>query len=90
MVAATRRLSLLVDVIDVVLLRLSRVSPSGDAEKLRAEAGRCLVQAHAWNEISPSTQEYDAMTRRLLELHRAVDELQRRSDQISGGPDDGA
>jgi hypothetical protein len=77
-VEESRRLTLVRHAIEVVLRRLSLVPPSPAVDELRLKAGDCLQQAQGWQCGKPTTEQWEALMKRVLALHIELAKLERQ------------
>jgi hypothetical protein len=70
-------LALVEDAIRVVVRRLSAMPPCPEVDDLRCRASACLERVHAWTHTTPTTEERESVTERVLGLHLAVARLKR-------------
>jgi hypothetical protein len=74
-----RRLSLVKDAIEIVVRRVSFLSPSAEVEELRTQAEEYLREAESWKASPPTGEERERLMKHVLKLHVAVAILERRS-----------
>jgi hypothetical protein len=78
-VGESQRLTLVLDAIDVVLHRLSVLEPSHEVEDLRLKAGDCLHQLDGWQYSEPTTEQREALMKRVLALHTVLAKIERET-----------
>jgi hypothetical protein len=75
--AGSKRLAVIREAIDVVLRRLSALSPSPAVEDLRVRASEYLLQTQGWATTAPTVAERESLTKSVLTLHVEVTKLER-------------
>jgi hypothetical protein len=73
----TRRVSLTLSAIDVVLRRLSALPATREVDELRARAEEYVREADGWKVSRPSSEQREDLMKRVLALHIAVVALER-------------
>jgi hypothetical protein len=78
-VGESQRLTIVLDAIDVVLHRLSVLEPSHEVEDLRLKAGDCLQQLDGWQYSEPTTEQREALLKKVLALHTTLATIERET-----------
>jgi len=71
-----RRITLVLNAIDVVLRGLSALEPSAEVDALRGRVEVCSRQAERWRGAPPTVEEGERVMKRVLQLHVEVARLQ--------------
>jgi hypothetical protein len=72
-----RRLTLVLNAIDVVLRRLSALERSPEVDELRLKAEAYRDQVQRWRKARPTVEEGERVMTRVLRLHVDVAQLER-------------
>ena len=79
--APTKRMSLVLDAVQIALGQLAKLPNSPEVEDLRTKALAYEKEAKHWSEKPPTSEQREAMMKKVLALHVAVTKLARPDDR---------
>jgi hypothetical protein len=79
--APTKRMSLVLDAIEIALGQLAKLPDSPEVEELRTKALVYERDAKHWSEKAPTSEQREAMMKKVLALHILVTKLAREGSK---------
>lgn len=76
--APTRRMSIVLDAISIAVQQLAKVPDSLEVQALRAKALAYESEVKQWTDAPPTTEQREAMMKRVLALNASVTKLARQ------------